>query len=36
MMTAQIVEQAVVAVAKKTMLRLILKEATLSEVALVD
>ena len=36
MMTAQTVKQAVVVVAKKTMLRLILKEATLSEVALVD
>ena len=36
MMTAQTVKQAVVVVAKKTMLKLILKEAMLSEVALVD
>ena len=36
MMTAQTVKQAVVVVAKKTRLKLILKEATLSEVALVD
>ena len=36
MTTARTVEQAVAVVAKKTMSRLILKEAMLPEVALVD